>query len=192
MLVLGLDQSPKGIGWCYGLPGAKPAFGYHQNLDFGDNTARLGRHVREWLITFAKSAGVETIYFEQVLVRKYGLHMPTLYRQMAVVAGIETAAEMIGLEDSCFQIMIADWRTQFHHGMRPPKGQGDESDAWKAMAIKECARRDWYTTDHNIAEACGIWHYGCLVQDKVFRARQRVAKRRAESVADEARQAGAA
>ena len=187
MIVLGLDQAPRGIGWAYGSPGSVPARGWRENPDYGDNTARLRRDVREWAMTFIKSTGANAIFFEQVLVRMHGLHMPTLHKQFAVVGGIETAAEMLGLEDDCYEVMIADWRTRFHHGMRPQRGQGGEGDAWKAMALKECAARNWWTADHNAAEACGIWFYGCLSSDKVFRARSKVATRRAEHAADEAR-----
>ena len=187
MIVLGLDQAPRGIGWAYGEPGSVPQRGWRENPDYGDNTARLRRDVREWLVTFAKSTGANAIFFEQVLVRKHGLHMPTLHKQFAVVGGIETAAEMLGLEDHCCEVMIADWRAEFHHGTRPQKGDGGESSAWKTLAIKECARRGWWTDDHNAAEACGIWDFGCKCSDKVYKARARVGKRRAQHEADEAR-----
>ena len=193
MIILGLDQAPVGIGWCYGEPGAVPTRGYHPNADYGDNTARLRKHVREWLATFAKSIGADRIYFEQILVRdtKKGLHMPTLHKQFAVVGGIETAACDLGLEDECFEVLIADWRREFYAGSRPTKGQGSEGDAWKEMAKVECLRRGWLCDDHNVAEACGIWDYGCKHADKIYRVRAGVHKRRQQSKADEARRANA-
>jgi hypothetical protein len=187
MIILGLDQAPSGIGWAYGEPGGKPAFGWHELPDYGDNTARLGKAARQWLLTLGKSVGVERIVFEQIIVRKYGLHMPTLYKQFAVVCGIETAAEMLGLEDECYQVMIADWRTEFYAGMRPPKNCDEASSVWKDMAVKECARRGWWTDNHNAAEACGIWDWECKTVDKLYRARSRVDKRRQQSAHDEAR-----
>ena len=188
-MIVAFDQAPRGIGWAYGLPGSVPTRGWRENSDFGDNTARLRRDVREWAVSFLKSVGATSIYFEQILVRKFGLHMPTLHRQFAVVGGIETAAEMVGLEDRCFEVMIADWRREFHHGAQPQRGKGDESAAWKALALKECAARNWWTEDHNIAEACGIWDYGCKCEDNIYRQRAKRAKRRAEHEADEARRA---
>lgn len=187
MIILGLDQAPVGIGFAYGEPGGRPTFGYHPNDDYGDNTARLRKHVREWLVNLIKSAGIERIYFEQIIVRKHGLHMPTLHKQFAVVGGIETAAEQLGLLDDCFEAMIADWRTEFYSGGRPNKSADSLSDQWKAMAPPECARRGWLTDNHNIAEALGIWHYGCWCTDKIYRARSGIRKRRAQSAADEAR-----
>lgn len=190
MIILGLDQAPVGIGFAYGEPGGRPTFGYKECQNYGDNTARLRRHVREWLVTLAKSAGVGRIYFEQILVRKHGLHMPTLHKQFAVVGGIETAAEQVGLEDECYEVMIADWRTEFYSGGRPAKSADSLSDGWKAMASPECARRGWLTDNHNIAEALGIWHFGCVCSDKVYRVRAGLHKRRAQSDHDERRRAG--
>lgn len=187
MIVVAFDQAPNRIGFAYGEPGGKPVFGCHENPSYGDNTARLGKYVREWAVQFLKSIGAERVFFEQILVRKFGLHMPTLHRQFKVVGAIETAAEFCGLQDDCFEVMIADWRTEFYAGLRPPKNSDSQSDAWKALAIKECARRGWWTDDHNAAEACGIWDYGCKCSDKIYRARSRVGKRRAQHEADEAR-----
>lgn len=187
MIVLGLDQAPVGTGFAYGEPGGRPTFGYHPNGDYGDNTARLRKHVREWLVNLIKSAGIERIYFEQIIVRKHGLHMPTLHKQFAVVGGIETAAEMLGLLDDCYEVLIADWRTEFYSGGRPSKTADSESDGWKAMASPECARRGWLTDNHNVAEALGIWHFGCVCTDRIYRVRSGVHKRRAQSAHDEAR-----
>lgn len=189
MIIAGFDQAVVGIGWAYGAPGSIPVRGWQELPDYGSNTARLGKYVREWAIQFLKSTGAERVFFEQVIVRKFGLHMPTLQKQLKVASAIETAAEMIGLEDHAYEVMIADWRTEFHHGLRPQKGKGDESDAWKMMAVKECAARGWWTENHNIAEACGIWDYGCKCEDNIYRQRAKRAKRRAEHEADEARRA---
>lgn len=184
MVIAGLDQAPKGIGFAYGEPGSVPVRGWHELPDYGSNTARLRRAVREWALQFLKSIGADRVFFEQVLVRKFGLHMPTLHKQFAVVGGIETAAEMLHLEDDCYEVMIADWRTEFHAGSRPPKNCDEESAVWKDMALKECARRNWWTDDHNAAEACGIWDYGCKFADKIYRHRAKVMTRRAELQGD--------
>jgi len=189
MLIVGFDQAPSGIGYAYGEPGSRPTFGWHENPDYGDNTARLGKSVREWVLAFCKSVGAEQVFFEQIIVRKFGLHMPTLFKQMTVSCTIEIAAEMIGLQDDCYQVLISDWRTEFYAGLRPPKNSDSESAVWKDMALKECARRNWFTDNHNAAEACGIWDYGCKVSDKAYRLRSRVGKRRQQSAQDAARAA---
>lgn len=187
MIILGLDQAPKGIGYAYGEPGSRPVLGWAEIPDYGDNTARLGAAVRKWTINMAKSIGAQRIDFEQIIVRKFGLHMPTLYRQFAVVAGIETAAEMLGLQDDCYQVLISDWRTEFYAGARPPKNSDEESQLWKDMALKECARRGWWTDNHNAAEAAGIWDWACKAVDPTYRHRARVDKRRQQSRQDEDR-----
>ena len=191
MIVLGLDQAPSGIGWAHGEPGSVPARGWHELAQYGDNTARLGACVREWVKAFAKSVGAERIEFEQVIVRRHNLHIQTLEKQYAVVAGIEMAAELLGLQDHCYKVMIADWRTEFYAGMRPPKNCDEESKVWKEMAVTECARRGWWTDNHNAAEACGIWDWACKAADPLYRARSKVIKRRQQSAQDEARRAGA-
>lgn len=165
MILLAFDQAPKCIGYAYGEPGAVPVRGLHTCNDYGENTARLGRHVREFAVDLIKSSGAVRVYFEQILVRRHGLHMPTLWRQFKVASGIETAAELCGLEDACFEIDIADWRREFYRGARPPLKTDSQSEAWKDMARRECARRGWLVEDHNVAEACGIWFYGCLHSD---------------------------
>lgn len=180
MIILGCDEAPRNIGYCYGEPGALPTWGCHENPDYGDNTARLGRHVREWLVTLGKLIGVERIYFEQILVRKFGLYMPTLHKQFKVVGAIETAAEMLGLEDDCFEVDIGDWRREFYRGRRPPKGADSQSAVWKEIAVQECLARNWLVEDHHAAEACGIWFYGCVHSDRRFRAQHKVTTRRAE------------
>lgn len=189
MIIVGMDQAPRGIGFAHGPPGSVPVRGWAELPDYGDNTARLSGCVFDWATAFLKSVGAEAVYFEQILVRKFGLHMPTLYKQFAVVAGIEFAARQLGLHDYCYQVMVADWRTEFYAGARPSKNCDELSTAWKDMAVAECARRNWYTDNHNIAEACGLWDYGCKCADKVYRHRARVSKRRQQSAADEARRA---
>lgn len=190
MIVAGLDQSPRGIGFAVGSPGSVPLRGYRENPDFGDNTARLGIDVYRWAQGFIREHQVERIYYEQILLRKHGsFDAHVFHKQARVVGGIELAAAEAGLADDAYEVMVADWRREFHHGMQPQRGKGDLSAAWKALALKECAARGWWTEDHNIAEACGVWFFGCLCEDPVFRARSRLAKRRAQHEQDEERRA---
>lgn len=183
MIIAAFDQAPSCIGWAHGEVGAVPVRGVRLNPDFGDNTARLGKDVRQWAVQFLKSCGAERVFFEQIIVRKHGLHMPTLHKQFRVAGAIETAAEMAGLEDEVYEVDIADWRREFFGGRRPPKNADSQSDVWKDMAKLECADRGWLCEDHNAAEACAIWLYGCLCSDKQFRHSQKVHQRRAELTA---------
>lgn len=180
MMVTGFDQAAKLIGFAYGEPGGIPTRGVQLLPDYGENTARLGKYVREWVINLGKSIGVERGYFEQVLVRKHGFHMPTYRKQIRVADSIEIAFELLGLEDEVHEVDVADWRREFYAGARPTKGQDSESTAWKDMALKECLRRNWLVDDHNAAEACGIWFYGCLHSDADLRRQHKVDVRRAQ------------
>lgn len=192
MIIVGFDQAPSGIGYCYGEAGEKPIFGWHELQDFGNNTARLGKSVREWASTFLKSCGAEIVYFEQVIPPFNGQKKGIVYaKQITVVCNIETGCSMLGLDDHCYEIKISDWRTEFYAGMRPPKNCRDDSEVWKSMALKECARRNWFTDNHNAAEACGIWDWACKANDKAYRLRSRVDKRRQQSGQDAARHATA-
>jgi hypothetical protein len=169
------DQAPIGIGFAYGEPGGRPVFGYHVNPDYGDNTARLRKHVREWALNLMRSAGITSVWCEQIIVRTQGLDTNVLDRQYAVRGGIETAAEMLRLEDDCYEALIADWRREFYSGARPTR-----DETWKDLALVECARRGWLTDNHNIAEALGIWHFGCICTDRRYRANAGITKRRAQ------------
>lgn len=190
MIVAGLDQSPRGIGFAVGSPGSVPLRGYRENPDFGDNTARLGIDVYRWAQGFIREHRVERIYYEQILLRKHGsFDAHVFHKQARVVGGIELAAAEAGLADDAYEVLVADWRREFHHGMQPQRDKGDLSAAWKALALKECAARNWWTEDHNVAEACGIWAFGCLCEDPIHRARSRLAKRRAQHEQDEERRA---
>ena len=182
MVIVGLDQAPKGIGFAYGEPGSVPSRGYHENPDYGDNTSRLTLHVYEWALQFIKSTGAERVYFEQVIVRTHGLHLPTLYKQFGCVAGIELAAAQMGIADDAWQVNIAEWRTFFYSGARPPKGANSETAVWKDMALRQCLEEGWMIADlnHNVAEACGIWMFGCACSDKKFKVARSVKNRRIE------------
>lgn len=189
MIIAGFDQAVRRIGWCYGEPGTTPTRGLKDLPDFGDNTQRLGRYVRDWAKNFLKGIGAERAYVENIFVRKHGFNMPVFMKQARVLLTLEDAAELAGLDaDLGFWVVdISDWRREEYAGSRPTKGQGSESEAWKDMALAECLRRNWLVDDHNVAEACLIWDYGCRHADTVYRTRSGVTKRRQQSAADEAR-----
>lgn len=192
MIIAGFDEAPRRIGWCYGEPGTVPTRGLKELPDYGDNTQRLGRYVRDWGKNFLKSCNAERAYVENIFVRKHGFNMPVFMKQARVLLTLEDAAELAGLDaDLGFWVVdISDWRREFYAGSRPTKGQGSESDAWKEMALVECLRRGWLCEDHNVAEACGVWFYGCCHADRAYRMRQKVHTRRRQSEADERRRAG--
>lgn len=162
MIVLGLDQAPRGIGFAFGEPGAVPVVGYHSNPGFGDNTSRLSQHVYDWASELIRTVRPQVIYYEQVLVNLQRVEINTLWKQMAVVNSIELACAHLGMSDACFLVLIADWRRHFFNGRRP----GHTAADWKALALLECEHRGWPQDNHHIAEACGIWSYACSLQQQ--------------------------
>jgi hypothetical protein len=193
MIVCGFDQAPTGIAWAYGEPGSVPSRGYRENPDYGNNEILLGANVREWTSNHLKSCGAEAVFYEQIIIRREGINAQVTYDQFAVVMGINFAAFDAGLQHSTFMATIGKWRSWFHHGAHPSKGSS-QTDVWKDMAMVECARRGWLITQdpkiaHNVAEACGIWDWGCQRLDATYRARAKRLTRRVEHERDEARRA---
>jgi hypothetical protein len=177
MMIVGLDQSPSGIGFAYGEPGSVPARGYHELPDYGDNTARLGGAVRKWAVPFFKSVGAEIIYYEEIFKGEKSIDV--IFKQATVITNLETAADIIGRPDDIYMVTCKEWRDDFFMGAKPTKPH-DKSAQWKSMALAQCLRKNWLTDNHHVAEACGIWFRGCMLNDPRFRHAQKVHQRRAE------------
>lgn len=175
MIIGAFDQAPVGIGWAVGEPGSTPTFGYHDNPRYGDNTARLAVHVFDWATNHIRSTGIESVWVEQIIHRSHGYEAQVADQQHAVQCAIYIAAAKLGLVDECYEALIADWRREFYHGLRPQKSRGD---TWKDLARVECARRGWLTDNHNVAEALGIWHYACFCRDRRYRNNANIDTRR--------------
>lgn len=206
MSVAGFDEAPSGIGWAKGSPGSAPERGYKELPWFGNNNLRLGRYVRDWTLGFIKANGIRNIYLENIIaratrVRKNGRWQPNydhniFLKQATVLTAIVTAADLAGLDldEGCYVVDVNDWREEFYAGARPTKGMGPASDTWKEMAVAECARRGWYIVEtlhgaanHNVAEACAIWDYGCKHVDPDYLRRSALLKRRQQFDQDKAR-----
>lgn len=171
-IVCGLDQSPKGTGFCYGDGSGKPAFGYQQFSDFGDAEGLLVGHVHAWAKTFLRSIGAEAVFTEQILVFPKRLHLPSLMKQCAVVNAIGLAAHELGVHH--YQADVSVWRSRFLGTTR------GSTETLKDMALKMCALRGWLIDNHHVAEACGIWDYGLCELSPKYRHRSGPDRRRAE------------
>ena len=79
----------------------------------------------------------------------------------------------------CAPVAISSWRSRFLGTTKATpglKGVYKDEDL-KAKAIRACALRGWYVSDHNAAEACGVLDYGLAsisrrhagVGDPIFR-----------------------
>lgn len=180
MIVIAFDQAPNNIGFAFGEVGGVPSRGVKRNPGYGEATVLLGEHVYDWAVKTIKSSGADRVYFEQIIIRKFGLSVPVLYNQFMVANAIQFAAADCGLKHETYDVDVADWRREFYRGSRPTKTKDSESDQWKEMALLECARRNWLVDDHNAAEACGIWFYGCCHTDRRLLNAHKVEARRDE------------
>jgi hypothetical protein len=182
VIVLGLDQAPRGIGWAYGDGSSAPRFGYHECPDYGQDEVALAGHVFDWILTFGKSVGVEVIATEQILINTKRPNTTTLYAQFAVWSAINLACAPRFLNIEHAQVLVSDWRAWFLGSFPRPKHVG--TDFLKDLAMRECAARDLYPKTHHEAEAIGIWSYELQQRDPAYRARQKFQTRRAESRRD--------
>lgn len=178
VMVLGLDQSPKGAGFCLGNGDGAPTFGYRSFPEFGNNEALLIREIRQWLTTLCKSSGVEAIFTEEVLAGR-PLNVPILLKKCCVYAAVATVAGDLNIDD--YAAPISAWRSWFIGGTPPKEFKGAQRDWWKKKAILECTERNWYVENDHVAEACGIWSFGLQQIDPIYRHRARPDHRRAQS-----------
>ena len=180
MIIGGFDQAPSAIGYAFGEPGFVPTRGVWNPPNYGENTTRLLKDVRVWARALLESSGIQRLYLEHLIMRTHGFHRPTFYKQAVVIAAIESAAVDMGLLDEVYAVEVADWRREFYRGSRPTKTKDDQSKQWKEMALIECADRGWLVEDHNAAEACGIWFFGCCKSDSRTYNSHKVEARREE------------
>jgi hypothetical protein len=188
-MVLGLDQSPRGSGYCHGDGSGPPAWGYRDFNNYGDNEAALIAHIRPWIRNLIKSTGAQAVFTEQILATNRGrdrrvvIDMPTLLKQCAVVCAIATECGDLGVDH--YEAPISEWRVTFMGIGGAPRHS--VKDYLKDLAMKECADRGFLPKTHHEAEAIGIWSYGLAKLDPAYRARSKFQQRRAESRRDEER-----
>lgn len=188
-LILALDQAPSGSGFGYGDGSGPPNHGYREFSDYGGNESALMDHVFDWVVTFGKSIGAEIVYTEQITPRK-GKIVPgrggklriqseldtnVLHKQYAVYCAVAFACGKRGLGVPHLEALISDWRKRF---LGTTAGK---TDSLKAMAMAECATRNWYPANHHAAEALGIWDWAMQHHDPVYRHRTNPDHRRAQS-----------
>lgn len=179
MIVCGLDQAPSGTGWAYGDGSGPPRTGYQQFPDYGENESALIDYIFDWLVTFGKSAGIEAVYTEQIVVNPRAINMPVLLKQCAVVCAVASACGKRGLNIPHYQAEIASWRVRFLGVGGAPKGiNGSRSDWLKNAACKACMQRGLLIDNHHIAEAVGIFDFGLSELDRKYRATSDVLSRR--------------
>lgn len=173
MIVLGLDQAPKGSGWAVGDGSTvRPVqWGYKEFPDYGENESELTGFIIDWLRNLIKSSGAEAVYTEQIILDLRHPNIPVLILQASVIAAVAVTCNKHFCNVPHFQAEISSWR----------KRAGIVGPDWKDAAIRWCAlTRNVLTSNHHIAEAVGVWHFGLCELDASYRARADVELRRAQ------------
>lgn len=188
MIVLALDQAPRGAGFCYGDGSALPKWGYREFPSFEGNESALMDHVFDWLVTLGKSVGAEVAFTEQIVINARAINTAVLHKQFAVYDAIAFACGKRGLNIDHYEALIAEWRVSFLGIGGAPKHAGkSRTDYLKDLAMRECAARGWLPGTHHEAEAIGIWDYGLKKLDASYRHRSAFQTRRAQTRRDEER-----
>lgn len=191
MLILGLDQSPRGTGWAYGDGSCVPKFGYREFADYQGDESALMDHIFDWLVTFGKSIGVDAVFTEQIIVYPQRIEMQSLHRQFAVYDAIAFACGSRGLRVPHYQADLTTWRMRFIGSRGAPRAA--KKGFLKDAAIRAAADRGWLTDNHHTAEAIGIWDYGLAELDANYEwsTRAHVRRQREKATTELAQAKGA-
>lgn len=179
MKVLGLDQSSN-MGWGVGTPDAPPVFGLiHIPTDRGDTfMVQTARNVTTRLFDEHEP---DAIYFEELIIPKNSYNIRSRIVMFMITAIIELVAADAGIPT--YSVSSDKWRRRLLGVAQAPRHirKSEERRAWlKDRAIAECAKRGWYTSDDNVAEALGIMDYGLCCESRSYASRTDPLMRRAE------------
>lgn len=163
MIYLGLDQSPRRIGYAFGWPNMmRPTVGVHEIPAVGSHYAVTLAAARDWLADLIREHGVTHLCFESPIFA--GLTNANHLRQMMALAGaIELTALDLGV--NCREVNAQTWRARFIGRARAPKyiAKTKRREWVKQQAIRACILRGWVVAqgkgEADDAEACGILDY---------------------------------
>jgi hypothetical protein len=170
VIILGLDQSSK-CGWCVGDGSdAKPRFGVYHVPDHAGHEGYTIKSLRDWLINFIRSEGVDEVFWEWVYVPPT-IEMNTLFKLVSYANAVQLACAEVGVPDS--YVTAGEWREKWlGRGSAPKHLPKQDRRGWlKQAAIDAAAERGWLVDSDDAAEAIGIWHYGQLLRDKLYQVR---------------------
>lgn len=170
MMILGLDQAPRHIGYSWGESkfGTVPKWGVTDFSSYGAATGFLIRDIRKWLTNLCKSIIPEVVYYESFFNNGNNV---TFFEQCIVASLVEVVAEDIGA--ACHVVQVDKWRKRQLGSSNRPKWTPANNENWfKEAAVKACADRNWLIDpkQHHAAEASLIWDYGCAHADNGYRA----------------------
>lgn len=171
-IVLGIDQSLD-FGWCIGEPSSsRPEWGLLKLPRGSDDDRPVFRKVREFIRWAIVERGVTDVFFEQTFLADHQ-NMRAEFGKIGLASIIIDRADEFG-DIEALQVPISAWRSRFTGHTRVPVGitiQSKRREWWKDQAKIACADRGWLIADHNIAEAVGIWDYGCCCVSTEYEAK---------------------
>lgn len=192
MRVLGLDQASR-TGWAIAEDGMrKPVSGVwntRQATQNGDETPYF-HDFRRRLTDIVREHKPERIFFETPILMRHDTVAGIILRY-GLIPVIQLVSADAGLPPPQM-VANGDWHERFL-GVRsvPPSLKGASSHHktrwWKEAVVTACAKRNWYITDHNEADACAIADYGLASVSKDYAGQTDALARRAEMEADLAR-----
>lgn len=169
--VLALDIAMHRTGWALrGSDWDKPQWGVFETRDWAKAEAE-NLHVwrKHMMAHFDVRPEISHLVIEQVFVdvrssNKFqfaGTQAQMMLSGIAMQVAYERGAKVM-------QVNIDDWRKQFLGHNRKPKDFKNDDKYWKTLAMKVAARRDWYVTYHDEAEALGIVNYALAALDRTY------------------------
>ena len=152
-MYLGLDQSPRRIGYALGTPDAVPITGVWSLPPAKDGElAPFLCAARKQLELLLREKPVELVCFESPLQM---IGSETNRKKFALAGVIELAC--YDLKIKCLEVSVNTWRKPF---MGVTTGG---TKFLKDEAMRECVRRGWFVESDDEADACGILSYAMSV-----------------------------
>lgn len=193
---MGIDPSQVATGWAVGntTVRTRPTSGvFRQRSWTKGSSGELSATWEDWLYHMVDQYSVQAIFCEASILppnAKGGRDsMMVRYAQFNMVGIVDRLVHRKKLQGGI--IDISDWRMRFNGATRRPKHMTmSQGTAWhKKNALAACAKRGWFITDHNEAEALGVLDYGMAAVDRAYASWSDPLMRWAETERDRERQA---
>lgn len=174
--VLSVDCAMRRTGWAVmdSEGEVRPVWGLYHTQDWNkENCDRELHRWRQWLFDMHREHGFTHVAVEEVFVdnRNGGKNFNysgTQFQMMATGILFQWCFEF-GIET--FNANIDRWRARFLGINRLPKDFERDKTYWKKLALKVAAQRNWFCTEHDEAEACGIADFTLAALSKPYRLR---------------------
>lgn len=187
--VIALDLSLKSTGWAVGSPDSRPTFGVFKTDAWADNEGRELHRFRNHLIALHERHAATHIVAEQIFIKPGSIQfLGTQCQFMLMAIALEFAAS-VGLR--VFQVSSQQWRSRFLGTAKLPPTFKSGTDIarreWKRRALAECAKRGWWCSVDDEADALGLLDYALCALDRKYAGKSAPVFRRSEMQADRER-----